>query len=143
MADVTDDGSLNLLPTQKPYLIRALIEWCQDQGGRPHLIVDATWPGVTGVPDSLYHEGLVLNLDAKACPFMAIKNDHAELQMAFSGQQTRIYLPMASVRAIFSPDLNGIGMSFESFKEARPEPTVQEAIAEEPKARPSFLSVVK
>lgn len=138
------EAQMAIVRTQKPYLLDALRRWGLDKGGSPHVVVDSTWPGTSGVPPHLIHGNLVLNVDERACPTFLVGNEWLELKMAFNGHQCHLFIPIAAVKAVFVPELENSGMSFESFHDPRPdEAAVVEVVEEEAPARPSFLTVVK
>lgn len=95
----------------KPYLVRALYEWCVDNGFTPHLlvVVDAH----TRVPKEHVREGrIVLNVGALATDKLRMTNDHVEFVARFGGVARELYVPMHAVAAIYARE-NGQGMSFE------------------------------
>ena len=106
----------------KPYLIRALYEWCTDSGYTPQLLVAVD--GRTRVPPGYVKDGqIVLNVGAGAVRDLAIDNDWILFSARFSGVSQEIAVPINRVAAIFARE-NGQGMHFE----------LQEANAEEPGA---------
>jgi len=99
-----------LTPT-KPYLIRALHEWCTDNGLTPHLlvVVDAQ----TRVPMAYVKDGeIVLNVNYSATKDLQIGNDAITFSARFNGAANNLYIPMAAVRGLFARE-NGQGMFFE------------------------------
>ena len=99
------------MTSQKPYLIRAIYEWCNDNGFTPHLgiFVDEN----TMVPKQFVRENkMVLNIDYNACKNLLIDNEWITFQATFSGEPQDIAVPVANVLAIFAKE-NGQGMQFE------------------------------
>lgn len=95
----------------KPYLIRALHEWCTDNGYTPHIVV--TVDANTVVPRAHIHDGqITLNIGALATNRLALGNDYIEFQARFSGVTEQIYVPVAAVSAIYARE-TGAGMGFE------------------------------
>ena len=95
----------------KPYLLRAIFEWCVDQGYTPYLqvVVDAR----TRVPREYVKEGqIVLNLSPEATQQMIMGNEEISFQARFSGSVFPVSVPMGAVVAIYARE-NGQGMSFE------------------------------
>lgn len=139
------EEQLAVLRTQKPYLINALREWCHDSGACPHILLDSTWPGVTGLPANLLHPQLVLNVSASATHSFLCDKDGISVSMNFSGVQRHLFLPIGCIRAIYGPEAGNVGMSFDSFEEHRPDEAVEASAESEaaPRPRPSFLHVVK
>ncbi len=95
----------------KPYLVRALYEWCVDNGFTPHLLVVVD--GQTRVPKEHVRDGkIVLNVGALATDKLRMTNDHVEFVARFGGVARELYIPMYAVEAIYARE-NGQGMSFE------------------------------
>src|SRR5512134_1312221 len=94
----------------KPYLIRAIHEWCADCGYTPYISVrpDAR----TRVPQEFVKEGeIVLNLSADATRNLTIGNDLIQFSARFSGASRECTVPVSAVAAIFARE-NGQGMLF-------------------------------
>ena len=100
-----------LIPT-KPYLLRALHEWCVDNNLTPHLIVAVN--AQTRVPMAYVKDGeIVLNINYGATKDLHIDNDSVVFSARFGGVSQNIYVPMSAVRGIFARE-NGQGMFFEA-----------------------------
>ncbi len=95
----------------KPYLLRAIHEWCVDQGFTPYLnvIVDAH----TRVPRQYVKDGqIVLNLGPEATHQLLMGNEIISFTARFSGVAQTLSIPVANVAAIYARE-NGQGMAFE------------------------------
>lgn len=104
----------DLIPT-KPYMLRALHEWCVDNNLTPHLIVAVN--GQTRVPMAYVKNGeIVLNINYGATKDLHIDNDSVVFSARFGGVSQNIYVPMSAVRGIFARE-NGQGMFFEAESE--------------------------
>lgn len=100
----------------KPYLLRAIWEWCVDQGLTPYLatLVDEN----TRVPPGYARDGqIVLNLSPDATGQMQMANDFISFQARFGGAAHSLVIPVANVIAIYARE-NGQGMAFEPELEA-------------------------
>ena len=98
-------------PSTKPYLIRAIYEWCTDSGYTPFLAVhvDTT----TRVPQEFVKNNeIVLNISALATSKLQIGNELVEFQARFGGKARTISVPIANVSAIYARE-NGHGMAFD------------------------------
>lgn len=98
-------------PSTKPYLIRAIHQWCGDNGFTPYLavLVDAH----TMVPREYVRNGeIVLNVSMTATHKLDMGNDFIEFQARFNGKARDISIPVGAVSAIYARE-NGQGMSFE------------------------------
>ena len=99
------------LISTKPYMIRAIHEWCVDNHLTPHLLV-AVNPQ-TRVPVAFVKEGeIVLNLNYSATKDLHIDNEAIIFSARFSGVSQNLYVPMNAVKGIFARE-NGQGMYFE------------------------------
>lgn len=95
----------------KPYLIRAIYDWCTDVGFTPYVAV-AVDESVR-VPDEFVKNGeIVLNVSSLATNRLKIGNDAIEFQARFGGVPREVYVPMGRVIAIYARE-NGQGMAFE------------------------------
>ena len=100
----------------KPYLLRAIWEWCVDQGFTPYLatLVDED----TRVPPGYARDGqIVLNLSPDAIGQLQMANDFISFQARFGGAAHSLVIPVANVVAIYARE-NGQGMAFEPELEA-------------------------
>lgn len=130
----------------RPYLIRAIYEWCVDAGFTPHILVHVDEH--TRVPAGYVKEGqIVLNVGSNAVRDLAIDNDWIMFSARFSGTSQEIAVPINRVAAIFARE-NGQGMHFEVQEATEGEEVVQadesseDLPPEPPKGRPQ-LKVVK
>ena len=95
----------------KPYLIRAIHQWCSDAGFTPYVAV-AVGPSVRVPQEHVKNGEIVLNVSALATSRLRIDNDAIEFQARFSGVARDVYVPMEAVIAIYARE-NGQGMAFE------------------------------
>jgi stringent starvation protein B len=98
------------VPSNKPYLIRALHQWCADFGFTPFIavFVDAR----VEVPmEFVKNDEIVLNLSLEACHQLQMENDWISFQARFGGIPRKIMVPVSHVLAIYARE-NGQGMSF-------------------------------
>jgi stringent starvation protein B len=99
------------LPSTKPYLLRAIWEWCCDNGFTPHIAVDVDVR--TRVPREFVRDGqIVLNLGPDATSKLLIGNDFIDFQARFGGVARELSVPVERVSAIYARE-NGAGMAFE------------------------------
>ena len=107
------------IPT-KPYLLRALYEWCVDNGYTPHLAVKVD--SRTQVPPEYVKNGeITLNIGPTAVHKMQIGNDLVEFSARFGGVARQISVPVANVYALYGRE-TGHGMAFDVDA---PKPAVQ------------------
>ena len=116
------------LTSTKPYMIRALHEWCMDNGLTPHLLVAVN--AQTRVPMGYVKDGeIVLNLNYAATKDLLIGNEAITFSARFGGVSQNLYVPIEAVRGIFARE-NGQGMFFQAEAEASPRPEGIEPDAE-------------
>ncbi|MDP9108789.1 MAG: ClpXP protease specificity-enhancing factor [Pseudomonadota bacterium] len=95
----------------KPYLLRAIYEWCTDSGFTPYLAVMVD--GATRVPMQFVKNGeIVLNISFDATSALKMDNDVIHFSARFGGVSRDIVVPVENVIAIYARE-NGQGMAFE------------------------------
>lgn len=127
----------------KPYLLRALYEWCTDNGYTPYIVVVVD--GSTRVPAEFVKNGeIVLNLSFDATANLKIDNDFVYFKARFGGVAREIEVPVGNVSAIYARE-NGQGMSFEVQRDEestrKKKPRVEPAKTARPKISPLLSSV--
>ena len=94
----------------KPYLLRALCEWCADNGLTPYLAVKVD--GETRVPHGFVKNGeIVLNISAAATRRLTIDNQWVQFNARFNGVSQEVAVPMRAVAGIFAKE-TGYGFAF-------------------------------
>jgi stringent starvation protein B len=103
----------------KPYMIRALYEWCCDNGYTPYLAVAVD--SHTIVPRQHVKGGeIVLNVSPMATSRLNIGNEVVEFQARFSGVAQQISIPIGNISAIYARE-TGHGMAFDVSKAMTPQ----------------------
>ena len=98
------------LPSTRPYLIRALHEWCTEHGFTPYLAVKVD--EMVQVPVEHVRNGeIVLNASFDATSGLRLGNDFIEFKARFGGIPRDIVIPVDHVIAIYARE-NGQGMAF-------------------------------
>ncbi len=94
----------------RPYLIRALHDWCTDNGFTPYVavFVDA---GVQVPMEYVKNNEIVLNVGFEATTGMKLGNEWIEFKARFGGVSRAIQVPVDHVIAIYARE-NGQGMAF-------------------------------
>jgi stringent starvation protein B len=104
MIDATDSSST------RPYLIRALYEWCTDNGFTPYVAVRVDES--VRVPNEYVKDGeIVLNISFDATSSLKLGNEFIEFKARFAGTAREIQVPISHVLAIYARE-NGQGMAF-------------------------------
>ena len=94
----------------RPYLIRALHDWCTDNGFTPYLAVQVG-PGVQVPMEYVKNNEIVLNAGFEATSGMKLGNEFIEFKARFGGVAREIVVPVDHVVAIYARE-NGQGMAF-------------------------------
>jgi stringent starvation protein B len=103
----------------RPYMVRALYEWCCDNGFTPYLavLVDET----VQVPREYVKNGeIVLNISHDATSALKLGNDYIEFRARFAGTAREIIVPVTRVLAIYARE-NGQGMAFPMSVQTTPD----------------------
>lgn len=96
--------------TTRPYFIRALHEWCIDNGFTPYVAVNVD--SSVQVPREFVKDGeIVLNVGLDATSGLLLGNDYIEFKARFGGKVRDIMVPVGRVVAIYARE-NGQGMAF-------------------------------
>ena len=121
----------------RPYLLRALHDWCTDNGFTPYIAVHVD-ASVQVPPAYVKNDEIVLNIGFEATSGLKIGNEFVEFRARFGGVARDIVVPVDHVVAIYARE-NGQGMAF-------PVPTeggAAAAPAETPAARSPHLSLTE
>ncbi|WLI89248.1 ClpXP protease specificity-enhancing factor [Massilia sp. R2A-15] len=111
----------------KPYMLRAIYEWCTDSGFTPYLAVKVD--AATTVPMEYVKKGeIVLNISFGATSGLKMDNDAVRFHARFGGVSREIYVPVQNVLAIYANE-NGQGMAFEVTTTAAENPAPASADA--------------
>lgn len=120
----------------RPYLIRAIYDWCTDSGLTPYLAVRVDER--TEVPRAFIKDGeIVLNLSSSAVRNLEMGNEIITCTGRFGGVQFNIIVPVAAVIGIFAKE-NGQGLVFQGGDQ----PPAADNDTPKPRPRPN-LKIVK
>jgi len=109
----------------RPYLIRALHDWCTDNGFTPYVAVyvDAS----VQVPmEYVKNNEIVLNVGFEATSGLKLGNETIEFKARFGGSARDIVVPVDHVIAIYARE-NGQGMAFPAPSAQSGAPTAEAA----------------
>ena len=99
----------------KPYLIRAICEWCGDNALTPYLAVKVN--AETRVPAAFVKNGeIVLNVGTTATRKLTIDNEWIQFTARFNGSSQEVSVPMSAVSGIFAKE-TGYGFAFASVQD--------------------------
>lgn len=137
--------STSPLPT-RPYLIRAIYEWAQDNALTPYLLVNADEPNVH-VPRQHVKDGqIVLNIAMHAVTQLDMDNAAVSFHARFGGVSQHIYVPLRAVLGLYARE-NGQGLFFDpqeyaDIVDSTPAEAPADTPADAPAAKKSSLRVL-
>jgi len=124
---MTGTSSDNQGTSTRPYLLRALHDWCTDNGFTPYVAVFVT--GAVQVPmEYVKNNEIVLNVGFDATSGLQLGNEVIEFKARFGGVSREIIVPVDHVVAIYARE-NGQGMAF-------PAPTAPASTGDDTPAEP-------
>ncbi|MBL8516914.1 MAG: ClpXP protease specificity-enhancing factor [Betaproteobacteria bacterium] len=127
------------VPSTKPYLIRAIYEWCAEAGLTPYLSVKVD--SNTRVPLEYVKNGeIVLNISMSATRNLTISNDFVQFSARFNGASREVSVPVYAISGIFSRE-NGQGLFFQPEETPAPEQSAVQFHETEPQT--TELAVVQ
>ncbi|MGO3271932.1 MAG: ClpXP protease specificity-enhancing factor, partial [Psychrobacter sp.] len=103
--------SLSITPT-RPYMVRALYQWIEDNALTPYLMVDATAENVQVPTEHIQDGRIVLNVASRATGNMSMENDYIHFSARFGGVSQEIWVPLSAVMGIYAKE-NQQGMFFD------------------------------
>lgn len=99
------------MTSSRPYILRALYEWINDNGLTPYVLINVNHDDVY-VPRNYVSDGrIVFNISPDAIYGLQVTNSKIEFDASFSGMSHRISAPMKAIEAIYAQE-NGQGMFF-------------------------------
>ncbi len=97
--------------TAKPYLVRALHQWCEDNAYTPYVVVQVSEK--TKVPMAYVRDGqITLNVSVTAVHRLTLDNDWMLFNARFNGVSQEVAVPMSAIVGIYARE-TGYGMGFE------------------------------
>ena len=127
----------------KPYMMRAIYEWCVDNGYTPYLAVEVD--ANTRVPMGHVKDGqIVLNINYSATKDLLIGHDAITFSARFNGVPNAIYIPVEAVRGIYARE-TGQGLFFDSAPTDGPQPDGADGVGQQAPTAPKkpALRIVK
>ena len=126
----------------RPYLIRAIYEWCADSGLTPHLAVRVDEH--TEVPHAFVKDGeIVLNVSQGAVRNLEMGNEMITCNGRFGGVPFDVMVPVVAVIGIFAKE-TGQGLVFQGGAPQQTPPTANGGNGEQkPVPRKPHLKIVK
>lgn len=138
------------MSSNRPYMLRAMYDWINDNDMSPYLLVNARMPGVK-VPSSAVADGqVVLNVAARAVGALDLGNEWIRFDARFGGVSHHIEVPIGALLAVYAKE-SGQGMMFPAEEPSAEDSRVADAVGTDapdendkpPPKRGSHLRVVK
>ncbi len=90
------------MTSYRPYLLRALTEWINDNGMTPHILVDAGVQGVRVPPGAVREGKVVLNIADRAVVGLQMDNEWIGFTARFGGVSQPVNVPVGAVLAVYA-----------------------------------------
>lgn len=134
----------------RPYMIRALHHWIEDNSLTPYIVVDATAEGLLAPLEYAQDDNLILNVSHQATADLKLGNEFLTFSARFNGNPFQIEVPISAILAVYARE-NGHGMVFtpetedETGEETGTEQvnTHEGAPVKPVKSKAPFLKVIK
>jgi len=95
----------------KPYLVRAIYEWCVAEQFTPYLLVKVDQN--TLAPKAFIKDGkILLNLSPESIKDLLMGDEAITFTARFNGAPENLYLPISAIEGIYAKE-NGEGLFFE------------------------------
>lgn len=142
------------MSSTKPYLLRAIYDWAEDNNLTPQVLVNATEAGVEVPAEHVVDGQIILNISSTAVLMQQMDNEFIRFSARFNGNERNISLPIASILAIFARE-NSQGIFFEENGDDEfdpdatpPQPKNKSKRSSEPasigaKAKSNHLKIIK
>ena len=126
---------------KRPYLIRAIYDWCIDNQNTPYVI--ALIEKKTLIPEVLSNsKEIVLNLSSKSIQNLYIDDDGFSFKSRFSCNSFNVFLPITYILGVYAKE-SGDGIFFSEGKKVPPgSKNINQSISK-PKKPKSNLTIVK
>ena len=105
------DATTSITPT-RPYMVRAIYQWIEDNELTPYLMVDATAENIQIPVEHVQDGRIVLNIASRATGNMSMENDYVHFSARFSGVSQEIWVPLSAILGIYAKE-NSQGMFFD------------------------------
>lgn len=93
----------------RPYLIRAIYDWANDNSLTPFVLVDTRGEGVIVPEQFIKDNSIVLNISAGAVQDLNIGDEFISFSARFAGKAQEVFVPVQNVRAVYAKE-NGEGI---------------------------------
>jgi stringent starvation protein B len=105
------------MTSAKPYLLRAIYEWLQDNNQTIYIAVDTSFPNVVVPQEYIRDNNIVLDISPMAMKNLLIGNEILEGKARFGEASRELYIPIPAINAIYSHETQQ-GMAFPAEKKS-------------------------
>ena len=99
--------------SKRPYLIKAMIEWINDNNFTPHIMVDTLFKDVMVPVDFIHDNKIILNISYSASSNLDINLQSISFDGKFNGNSIRVFVPSLAILRVYAKE-TGEGMVFNS-----------------------------
>ena len=99
--------------SKQPYLIKAMIEWINDNNFTPHIMVDTLFKDVMVPVDFIHDNKIILNISYSASSNLDINLQSISFDGKFNGNSIRVFVPSLAILSVYAKE-TGEGMVFNS-----------------------------
>ena len=99
--------------SKRPYLIKAMIEWINDNNFTPHIMVDTLFKDVMVPVDFIHDNKIILNISYSASSNLDINLQSISFDGKFNGNSIRVFVPSLAILSVYAKE-TGEGMVFNS-----------------------------
>lgn len=132
---------VDTVSSTRPYLIRAMAEWIEDNQFTAYLSVDVQLPGVQVPNQFSMQREVILNISPSAVRKLELSNEEVRFDTRFSGITHTIIVPIQAVLAIYAKE-TGKGIYFSRDGDIEPPPPYSPPPPNKPKSTHSNKSNV-
>ena len=99
------------MTSNKPYLVRAINQWCMDHDFTTYLLVNSEEQGVSVPPESIEDGKVVLNISEEATRELEISNTQVHFLANFNQRVVKVVVPVDAIIAVYAHE-TGEGITF-------------------------------
>ena len=89
------------MESTKPYLIRAIFDWCVDEGLTPYILAEVN-SAVIAPKSHVKNNEIILNIAPSSVAKLLITNEFISFSARFSGINESVTVPIGSVKSIYA-----------------------------------------
>jgi stringent starvation protein B len=129
------------MESTKPYLIRAIFDWCVDEGLTPYILAEVN-SAVIAPKSHVKNNEIILNIAPSSVAKLLITNEFISFSARFSGINESVIVPIGSVKSIYAAE-NNEGLYFKVSLNKNISKADKEALNPSNKIKKSYLKLVK